>query len=73
MEWRYNMYERVIYYSKEDNCWVVVVPELAGCQADGSTAQEALENSERIINEWIETAKMLGRKIPEPVGRFAFA
>ena len=67
------MYERVIYWSKEDKCWVVVVPELAGCQADGETAQEALLNSDRIIQEWIDTAKMLGREIPEPVGRYAFA
>lgn len=66
------MYERVIFFSKEDNCWIVVVPELAGCQADGDTMQEALENSEVIIQEWIDTATSLGRKIPEPCGRYAF-
>lgn len=67
------MYERVIYYSKEDSCWVVVVPELPGCQADGDTLQEAVDNSEIIIKEWIETALSLGRPIPEPMGRCAFA
>jgi len=67
------MYERVIYYSKEDACWVVVVPELPGCQADGDTLQEAVDNSEIIIKEWLETAKSLGRPIPEPAGRYAFA
>ena len=61
-------YERVVYWSKEDNCWVVVVPELTGCQADGETLQEAIANSEIIIQEWIDTAVSLGRKIPEPVG-----
>lgn len=58
------LYERVVYWSKEDNCWVVVVPELAGCQADGETLQEAIANSEIIIQDWIDTAVSLGRKIP---------
>ena len=66
-------YERVIFWSKEDNCWVVEVPELPGCQADGSTPEEAFKNSELIIQEWIDTAISLGRKVPEPMGRFAFA
>lgn len=66
------MYGRVLYWSKEDGCWIVVVPELAGCQADGETIQEALDNSEVVIREWIETARTLGREIPEPIGRYAF-
>lgn len=66
-------YERVLYWSKEDNCWVVVVPELAGCQADGETMEEALRNADVIIQEWIDTAVSLGRSIPEPIGRYAFA
>lgn len=66
------MYGRVLYWSKEDGCWIVVVPELAGCQADGETIQEALNNSEVVIREWIETARTLGREIPEPIGRYAF-
>lgn len=66
-------YERVIYWSQEDDCWVVVIPELAGCQADGDTIQEALENADIIIQEWIDTAMSLGRSIPKPVGRYSFA
>jgi predicted RNase H-like HicB family nuclease len=49
------------------------VPELPGCAADGATYQEALANVETIIQEWIETARDLGRPIPEPKGRLAFA
>lgn len=37
--------------------------------ADGKTYQEALENAEVIIDEWIETAEAKGWKIPEPKGR----
>jgi len=41
--------------------------------ADGATYQEALSNVELIIQEWIETARGLGREIPEPRGRLVYA
>ena len=66
-------YEIVIYWSEADNSFVAEVPELAGCMADGETYQEALANAEIIVQEWIETAKELGRPIPEPKGRLVFA
>jgi predicted RNase H-like HicB family nuclease len=50
-------YEIIIYWSQEDNSYIAEVPELAGCMADGETAQDALKNAELIISEWIETAK----------------
>lgn len=59
-------YERIIYWSEQDQKFIVEVPELAGCMADGSTAIEALENVETVISEWIETAKEIGREIPTP-------
>lgn len=66
-------YERIIFWSEEDERWIVDVPELPGCMADGATAAEALENVEKIIDEWIETATQFGRKIPEPKGRLMYA
>lgn len=66
-------YEIIIYWSKEDKAFIAEVPELPGCAADGATYQEALANVEEIIQEWIETAKELGRPIPEPKGRLVFA
>lgn len=62
-------YEMIIYWSQEDQSFLVEVPELPGCMADGATYQEAVENAEVIIQEWIETAQALGRDIPEPKGR----
>lgn len=52
---------------------LVEVPELSGCAADGKTYQEALANAEAVIQEWLETAKELGRPIPIPRGRLVFA
>jgi predicted RNase H-like HicB family nuclease len=63
----------IIYWSDEDDAFVVEVPELAGCMADGATYQEAIANAEIAIREWIETAQELGRPIPEPKGRLTYA
>ena len=66
-------YEIIIFWSAEDKAYLAEVPKLAGCMADGKTYQEALANAEQIIEEWIETASKLGRPIPEPRGRLAYA
>jgi predicted RNase H-like HicB family nuclease len=66
-------YEIIIFWSEEDNAFVAEVPELPGCMADGKTYQEALENAEQIIGEWIETAQEEGKLIPQPKGRLMYA
>ena len=66
-------YEIILYWSKEDQAFIAEVPELPGCAADGQTYQEAISNVEVVIREWIETAKELGRDIPDPKGRLMFA
>ena len=66
-------YEIIIYWSEEDQAYIAAVPELPGCTADGPTYQEALAQVEVVIGEWIETAKELGRQVPEPKGRLLFA
>ena len=66
-------YEIIMYWSEEDQAFIAEVPELPGCAADGTTYQEALANVQVIITEWIETAKELGRSIPQPKGRLLYA
>ena len=66
-------YEIIIFWSSENDAYIAEVPELPGCMADGKTYQEALSNAEEIIEEWIETAIKLGRPIPQPKGRLAYA
>ncbi|GCL36345.1 MAG: type II toxin-antitoxin system HicB family antitoxin [Sphaerospermopsis kisseleviana] len=66
-------YEIIIYWSEEDQAFIAEVPDLPGCAADGKTYQEALQNIEIIMHEWIETAQELGRKIPEPTQRLMSA
>lgn len=66
-------YEIILYWSDADEAFVAEVPELPGCMADGSTYEEALTNARIVIDEWVETAKAIGREVPEPKGRLMFA
>jgi len=66
-------YEVILFWSDEDEAFIAEVPELAGCMADGPTYQAALANVEVIIQEWIETAREMGRRIPEPKGKLMYA
>jgi len=66
-------YEVIIFWSTEDEAFIVEVPELHGCMADGKTYQEAIANAEIVIEEWIESARELNRPIPQPKGRLIYA
>lgn len=37
-------YELIIYWSSQDDAFIVEVPELAGCKADGETYEAAIGN-----------------------------
>ncbi|MGV0108524.1 putative nuclease of the RNAse H fold, HicB family [Nostoc sp. DSM 114160] len=65
-------YEIILYWSELDRAFIAEVPELPGCAADGDTYQEALYNVELVVQEWIETAKDLGRPVPEPRPRLMY-
>ena len=66
-------YEIIIYWSGDDGCFVAEVPELPGCMADGKDYNEVLKNVLVVMNEWIDTAKLSGREIPDPKGKLMFA
>lgn len=66
-------YEVIIYWSQDDQVFIAEVPELPGCLADGATKEEALAAVECVAREWMDTARDLGRDIPQPKGRLLFA
>ncbi len=66
-------YELILFWSEEDQSFIVEVPELPGCMADGASYAEAVSNAETMIMEWIETAREMGRPIPIPRGRLRYA
>lgn len=57
----------LLKYSTEEKRYVVTVPDLPGCMADGESPNEAYENVKIAMREWIETAQAAGSPIPEPV------
>ena len=66
-------YEIIIYWSEEDQAFLAEIPELPGCMADGTTKARALAAVEAVASEWIETARSMGRPIPEPRGKLMYA
>jgi predicted RNase H-like HicB family nuclease len=62
-------YEITIYWSDEDQAYIAAVPDLPGCMVDGASYHEALAAAERAIELWIQTAKEIGREIPQPGAR----
>jgi len=65
-------YELIIYWSKADGCFIAEVPELPGCMADGTSYEEAVAHAQAVIQECIDTARSLGRLIPETRGKLAY-
>jgi predicted RNase H-like HicB family nuclease len=64
-----NRYEIIIYWSNEDQAFVVEVPELPGCMAHGNSYEEALANAKEAIQLWIDTANEFGDPVPTPKGQ----
>lgn len=60
-------YSLHLVWSDEDKAFVVSVPELPGCKADGETPAQALEAAEIVIADWLETARLEGRRVPKPL------
>ncbi|WP_310392484.1 type II toxin-antitoxin system HicB family antitoxin [Hymenobacter sp.] len=66
-------YPVILFWSEEDGAFLAEVPDLPGCMADGGTQAEALSNVALIIDEWLATARELGRPIPAPRQRLQLA
>ena len=56
----------IMSWSEEDQAYIVSVPELPGCMADGKTPEAAVKQAQIVINLWIETALEDGEEIPKP-------
>lgn len=61
-------YELVAYWSEWDQSFVVEVPKLPRMYG-GRGDEQAVADAQDVIEQWIETARELGRSVPEPRGR----
>ena len=62
-------YELIVWWSDDDDAFVVDVPELPGCMAHGPTLTDAVANAQEAIDGWLEVARETGRPIPKPLGK----
>lgn len=60
-------YRVVITWSDEDGAYLASAPQLPGCTVDGATPEEALSLVFPAIQDWLETAREMGWKVPEPL------
>ena len=55
-----------IFYSEEDGEYIADIPDLTHCSASGDTPEEALREVLIAKSLWLETARDLGKPIPQP-------
>jgi len=62
-----------VFYSEEDEGFIVVAPDLPGCSAFGETPEQAVKESRDAILAWIQACKASGRPVPPPSAKGAFS
>lgn len=55
-----------IFFSEEDGGYIADIPDLRDCSAFGVTPEQALAEVRLAMVAWIETARELGKPVPEP-------
>ncbi len=62
-----NHYTIIIQWSKEDQCYVVSLPEWGEyCHTHGDTYEEAFKNAQEVLELLIESALKNHEPLPEP-------
>jgi predicted RNase H-like HicB family nuclease len=56
----------------ERGAYGVLLPELGGCHAMGTTVDEALANAIKALRDWVEVTVSFGERVPppQPLGHF---
>jgi len=55
-----------VFWSNEDNAYIAIAPDLAGCSAGGATEFEAIQELHIAIDLWLDAARKIGKPIPWP-------
>ena len=59
-------YPIVIWYSREDECYVASIPDFEGCMAHGDTAEDAAKEIQIAGKMWMESVKRHAGSLPLP-------
>ncbi len=61
-----DVYEKIVYWSDEDNCFIGMCPELFYGGVHGDDAIEVFKELCEAVDEWVEIFKADGKTLPEP-------
>ena len=61
-----DVYEKIVYWSDEDNCFIGMCPELFYGGVHGDDATKVFEELCETVDEWVEIFKEDGKPLPEP-------
>lgn len=62
-------YPAQVFFSEDDEGYIALAPDLAGCSAFGDSPGEALRELQDAIEAWIGAARKAGNPIPPPSAR----
>lgn len=61
-----DLYQKIIYWSNEDNCFIGMCPELTYGGVHGDNADEVFKEICEVAEEIVEIYKQNGKDLPEP-------
>ena len=59
-------YEKIVYWSIEDECFIGVCPELFAGGVHGDNSEEVFKELLEVVDEWVEIIENYGRELPAP-------
>lgn len=63
-----DVYEKVVVWSEEDNCFIGMCPELFDGGVHGNDSLEVFKELCEVVDEWVEIFKKDGKPLPKPKG-----
>ncbi|MDQ3061442.1 MAG: type II toxin-antitoxin system HicB family antitoxin [Acidobacteriota bacterium] len=61
-----DIYEKTVYWSDEDNCFIGMCPELIYGGVHGDNPVEVFKELLEVVDEWVEIFKEDGKPLPKP-------
>ncbi len=61
-----DQYEKIVYWSEEDKCFIGVCPELFDGGVHGANSTEVFKELLEVVDEWVEIFEKDGKELPEP-------
>lgn len=61
-----DVYQKIVFWSDQDNCFIGMCPELAFGGIHGDDQKKVFEELLEVVDEWIEIYQQDGTPLPEP-------